>query len=108
MAHDKADVKSDQFFNQSKQLTKVYVQDQDTVKSWQNRVKRNPEEFLDLFEDMRLVPDLLGLHEWANWMTPSWEKRRFDTMFFTCFLQRFPENLIKLDHNEIESSVVSF
>ncbi len=108
LAHDKSGVKAGNFFNQSNQLTSVYAKNQDALKRWQDRVRKNPEEFVDMFEDMKLVPDILGLHEWANWVTPSWEKRRFDTMFFTCFLSRFPESSsVLLDQNEIESCKVS-
>jgi nucleoside diphosphate-linked moiety X motif protein 19 len=73
------------------------------LNEWQNKVRNDSSEFLKMCLEMNLMPDLLGLHEWANWITPMNESRRFNTFFFTCFLNDMPKsNLINLDLNEIE------
>jgi nucleoside diphosphate-linked moiety X motif 19, mitochondrial len=68
--------------------------------NWRERVKEKPAEFLNMFNDLKLVPDLLSLHEWSNWLGPEIEPKRFDTMFFTCFLNEIPFN-IQVDKDEI-------
>lgn len=84
------------------QLAHVYDKNQSAIRSWQQKVKNNSHEFLNMFLEMNLVPDLRGLHEWSNWITPPFLKYRFNTLFFTCFLSRaLDKNLINLDHNEI-------
>jgi hypothetical protein len=54
--------------------------------------------------ELKLKPDIFGLHEWANWITPPHEKFRFNTFFFTCFLHDQPaDSLIRANKGEIES-----
>lgn len=87
----------------SKLYTKVYEKNHDALKNWQKRVKNDPKNFLEMFLEMNLIPDIRGLHEWANWITPSFEKYRFDTVFFSCFIEKqIDKSLIHLDHDEIE------
>lgn len=38
--------------------------------------------FADLLEEHGLLPDLLALHPFAWWITPAFERRRYDTRFF--------------------------
>jgi nucleoside diphosphate-linked moiety X motif protein 19 len=81
----------------------------ENLREWQDRIRKDSSQFVDMCLEHEVVPDLYGLHEWANWVTPIHEKFRFNTFFFTCFLN---ENLeafdLKIDSNEIESlNVVS-
>ncbi len=103
LAHEKSLINSYSFFEKSKQFTQVYDKKQSELLSWQKKVKDDSSQFLNLFMEMNLVPDLLGLHEWCNWVTPSFEKRRFNTVFFVCFLKSAPDmSKICLDLTEIE------
>lgn len=71
---------------------------------WQERVKKDSSQFAIMFKELDLVPDLLALHEWANWITPIIEKVRFNTFFFTCFLPKLPsQSSLSIDQSEIES-----
>ncbi len=109
LAHEKSLINSAKFFEKSNQLTQVYDKNQAELQKWQKKVKRDSGEFLNMFMEMNLVPDLLGLHEWSNWVTPSFEKFRFNTVFFICFLKSAPNmSNICLDSTEIESINVIF
>ena len=41
----------------------------------------------------RCVPDVWGLHEWSNWLTPyvSRDAKRYDTFFYKAALLEYPE-----------------
>jgi nucleoside diphosphate-linked moiety X motif 19, mitochondrial len=74
------------------------------LNKWHEVIKQDSSKFIEMFFDLNLVPDVYGLHEWSNWITPAMEKIRFTTMFFTCFLPSQPaENVIKRTSSEIES-----
>jgi len=74
------------------------------LNKWHEAIKQDSSKFIEMFFDLNLVPDVYGLHEWSNWITPAMEKIRFTTMFFTCFLPSQPaENVIKRTSSEIES-----
>ena len=74
------------------------------LKQWQETVRKDSKQFLNMCLELDVVPDVNGLHEWSNWITPETEKRRFNTFFFTCFLNSIPKSeLFSLDlNNEIE------
>lgn len=44
------------------------------------------------------VPDVWSLGEWCNWLTPASLPRRYDTLFYICFLDKEPTVL----HDEKE------
>lgn len=70
------------------------------VKKWQKRVHSNPDEFLLLCQEHRLLPDVWSLYEWSNWLTPEhMGPKRYDTIFYVCLLDRLPE--VRIDGKEI-------
>jgi nucleoside diphosphate-linked moiety X motif protein 19 len=74
------------------------------LSAWQDRIRKDSSQFRAMCLELDVVPDLYGLHEWANWVTPTREKFRFNTFFFTCFLNQSPAPVdLKIDSNEIES-----
>lgn len=76
----------------------------DSIRRWRERVLDDSARFVDMFDELKLVPGIFGLHEWSNWLTPSFEKTRFDTFFFTCFLEALPEDkYLFVNKQEIES-----
>lgn len=77
-------------------------------KYWLNKIKNDSKEFLNMCLEYNLVPDIYGLHEWANWITPKIEKYRFNTVFFTCFLSRLPSNEKFIISNEEISKLEVF
>ena len=68
LAHQKQNVNNStaiDYYKQSKLLTSYY---DNNLKEWHLRIKHKPEEFMHLFQELNLVPDISGLHEWANWV----------------------------------------
>jgi nucleoside diphosphate-linked moiety X motif 19, mitochondrial len=63
-----------------------------TDQSWRKKVQNNPFEFLNMCNELQLVPDIWSLTTWRNWLTPVMLKvtappkkpRRFDTLFYMC------------------------
>ena len=103
LAHEKSLIESPDFYQKPNRLTRIYEMNDSLLSEWQLRVKKDSTAFLDMFLELGLVPDVLGLHEWSNWITPSFEKYRFNTLFFTCFLTKAPQqNLVKFDTDEVE------
>ena len=59
---------------------------------------------LYLNRELECVPDVWSLTEWCNWLTPISLPRRFDTLFYTCFLDEEPTVL--LDDKEMSQAKV--
>lgn len=101
--------KQEEKVNKGKSLATYYSSEFSAYSSlklnkWHDIIKKDSSKFIEMFRDLNLVPDVYGLHEWSNWITPSIEKIRFTTIFFTCFLPSQPsENEIKRTSREIES-----
>lgn len=90
--------------SQSTIITDYYQKNSRGIKKWHQLVKKDSKQFLNMCLALDLVPNVFGLHEWANWITPTHEKRRFDTFFFTCFLPNLPnEDELDVNKDEIES-----
>ena len=69
------------------------------VKSWRELVHGNAAEFLRMCETLQALPDIWALAEWSNWLTPTDNKKRFDTMFYMCSLETLPMTM----HDEQET-----
>ena len=39
--------------------------------SWRRLVRKNPENFKRMCEDIGMAPDIWSLYEWSNWLTPT-------------------------------------
>ena len=70
----------------------------DMLKQWRTRVHADASQFITLCKELRCVPDIWALAEWSNWLTPAGQPRRFDTMFYLCFLDSTPD----VDHDKAE------
>ena len=59
---------------------------------------------------LRCVPDVWGLHEWSDWLTPTEmfikHSKRYDTVFYKASLTDIPKCLNENDH-EVTHIVVS-
>ncbi|MEE6500532.1 hypothetical protein FKM82_003819 [Ascaphus truei] len=68
--------------------------DEGALDKWRLEVQKNPFQFIQMCKEMRCVPNIWALHEWANWLTPTFSRgsksRRYDTAFFICSLQKKP------------------
>ena len=59
---------------------------------------------ISLYRSLQCVPDVWSLDEWSNWLTPVHLPRRYDTMFYTCFLDKEPPVLVdekEMTHSEV-------
>lgn len=103
-------MKKQKFDTQAKLYSNYYVENFNDLKCWHNIIKKDSSKFINMFLEMSIIPDVFGLHEWANWITPVHEKIRFDTFFFTCFLQNVPpSDWLDINTDEIDSlEVISF
>jgi len=62
--------------------------------------------FFFLYRKFECVPDMWSLSEWSNWLTPASLSKRFDTMFYLCFLDNEPTVLH--DEKEMTQSRVTY
>ncbi|KAF5284847.1 hypothetical protein FQR65_LT13399 [Abscondita terminalis] len=65
----------------------------DDVNKWQKRIHNDPMEFLNLCSHFKVYPDVLSLHDWSNWFTPSSVKAKFDTVFFLSAFNKIPPTM---------------
>ncbi|KYQ52807.1 Nucleoside diphosphate-linked moiety X motif 19, mitochondrial [Trachymyrmex zeteki] len=61
------------------------------LQMWKNKVHNDATEFLNLCQKLECYPDLWALHEWSNWLTPTYRfKTRFDTAFYLVCMPHMP------------------
>jgi len=62
------------------------------MQTWQNKVHNDATEFLNLCQKLECYPDLWALHEWRNWLTPTYEykTKRFNTAFYLACISHMP------------------
>uniref|UniRef100_A0A0L8GEW1 Nudix hydrolase domain-containing protein n=1 Tax=Octopus bimaculoides TaxID=37653 RepID=A0A0L8GEW1_OCTBM len=73
----------------------------DLSEFWRQSVVEDPENLLSMCKQLKLVPDITALSEWANWLTPThFSGKRFDTMFYITFLDEHQNPNIRLDGME--------
>lgn len=58
--------------------------------AWQRRVRADPKQLLALCYSAGCVPDLWGLHLWSNWLTPTQQRVRHNSVFFLVALPSLP------------------
>ena len=78
------------YLNWKNNTTKL---DKRVLKDWRSIVYRNDEKFLDMCNELKVVPDIWSLHEWSNWLTPTnmdamHGGKRFDTAFYICTMKK--------------------
>uniref|UniRef100_A0A182RRA2 Nudix hydrolase domain-containing protein n=1 Tax=Anopheles funestus TaxID=62324 RepID=A0A182RRA2_ANOFN len=61
---------------------------------WQKNIHEGLEQFRQLCDRMKIVPDVLNLYEWSTWITPTiLHKKRFETVFYLIALDTLPNVL---------------
>lgn len=89
----------------SNQLVQIsdYYQGSNQIRYWHEKCLTDASNFIVMCMQLNLVPNIFGLHEWANWLAPSFQKIRFDNFMFICFLQRIPQQeLFLINKEEVE------
>ncbi|RWS30808.1 Nucleoside diphosphate-linked moiety X motif 19-like protein [Leptotrombidium deliense] len=70
------------------------------ISEWRLKVQSNANLFIEMCTELGLCPDIWSLFEWWNWLTPeALGHKRFDTIFYICFLDRKPD--IRTDDKEV-------
>ncbi|GAB1603753.1 nucleoside diphosphate-linked moiety X motif 19-like [Argonauta hians] len=74
----------------------------DLSEFWRQSVVEDSANFLNMCQQLRLIPDITALSEWSNWLTPTHSKgKRFDTMFYVTFLDEHQRPAIRLNQMEL-------
>ncbi|XP_018374228.1 PREDICTED: nucleoside diphosphate-linked moiety X motif 19-like [Trachymyrmex cornetzi] len=62
------------------------------LRTWQNKVHNDATEFLNLCQKLECYPDLWALHEWRNWLGPTYayKTKRFNTVFYLACIPHVP------------------
>jgi len=93
-------VKSERYANQS---AAFLFENSSKLDWWRKQVHTSPDQLLSLYREVGAVPDLWGLKEWSDWLTPTdlneQGRRRFDTIFYTASLNSIPTTM--LDQAEV-------
>ena len=80
--------------------------DKHNLKEWRDKVNKDSDEFLRMFQELNIVPDIWSLYEWTNWLTPTHiGPRRYDTMFYVACVENAEE--AEHDDKEIVSAKVA-
>uniref|UniRef100_A0A336MDJ4 CSON014049 protein n=1 Tax=Culicoides sonorensis TaxID=179676 RepID=A0A336MDJ4_CULSO len=75
-------------FNQ--RLNSNYMRGIDII-SYQKQVHDRKITFLEMCDQLNIIPDVFSLFEWSAWLTPTFfSARRFETAFFLCTLNDQP------------------
>lgn len=95
---------------QNQKFASIFMfDDQNTLKYWREKVHADANNFLRLCLHFRCVPDIWGLHEWSNWLTPICKvvqpSRRYDTIFYKAALSTLPPDDLAEDNKEISKLV---
>lgn len=62
------------------------------IEKWQKQVHDGEKQFVELCDELKIVPDLVNMYEWSAWLTPAmFRKRRFETAFYLVALDEQPE-----------------
>lgn len=71
------------------------------LKTWQYKVHHDARLFFELCEKLQCCPDLWALHEWANWLTPTFRSGKlYDTAFYLACMPFEPN--AEHESNEME------
>ncbi|XP_014489510.1 PREDICTED: nucleoside diphosphate-linked moiety X motif 19, mitochondrial [Dinoponera quadriceps] len=73
------------------------------LQTWQKKIHNNASEFLTFCKKFDCYPDLWALHEWNNWLTPTYLEKRYNTVFYLACVQSTPDT--EYDVTEIEDLI---
>ena len=63
--------------------------DKVALNEWRPLIYKNDLNFLEMCNELQVLPDVWALQPWSNWLTPAnmvdgYGKRRYDTAFYIC------------------------
>lgn len=72
---------------------------------WQKKIHDHKDSLMNFCEEFKLVPDIMNIHEWSCWLTPTFFRpRRFETAFFFVALNSVPP--VYPESNEVQEFLV--
>lgn len=75
------------------------------LNEWRQKIRSDSGQFIQLCDQLKMVPNVWSLYEWSNWLTPiSVGHRRFDTMFYVCCFEQKPP--VFVDNAEVTTPIV--
>lgn len=73
---------------------------------WQNKIHDHEDSMLSFCEQSKLVPDIMNVHEWSCWLTPTFFRpKRYETAFFLVALNSIPP--VYPESHEVQEFLVS-
>lgn len=73
---------------------------------WQKKIHDHQDSLLAFCEKHELIPDIMNIHEWSCWMTPTFFRpKRFETAFFLVALNSIPP--VYPESHEVQEFFVS-
>ena len=93
------------FLRKSNNSTKISQSD---LAEHRELVYEDPKHFVNFCKEYRVCPDVWSLFDYNCWLTPvaTKETRRFDTMFYTTFLEE-PFDSVSIDKEDRSGEVTS-
>nr|XP_027196737.1 nucleoside diphosphate-linked moiety X motif 19-like isoform X1 [Dermatophagoides pteronyssinus] len=74
------------------------------LNEWRQKIRSDSGQFIQLCDQLKMVPNVWSLYEWSNWLTPiSVGHRRFDTMFYVCCFEQKPP--VFVDNAEVTTPI---
>ena len=52
------------------------------LSKWRELVHKDANNFIELCSEYNCVPNIWSLIEWSNWLTPTFQPKRWDTVFY--------------------------
>lgn len=88
------------------QANVLTFEDPEELKDWQVKIRKDPNQFFNMCEELMCLPDVNALVEWNDWLTPNcFGMQRYDTIFYMAVLpQAYPMYTCP---QEVESASVS-
>lgn len=61
------------------------------IVDWQHKIHDHKDSLMGFCDKLNLVPDVMNIHEWSCWLTPTFFRpKRFETAFFLVALNEMP------------------
>lgn len=82
------------------------MQHQQSISTWRAKIQEDELNFYQMCKQYYVIPNIWLLQDWSNWLTPTFEKIRFNTFFYLCILST-NDNLtnVTVDGKEIIHSL---
>jgi nucleoside diphosphate-linked moiety X motif protein 19 len=74
---------------------------------WRKKVHDEPTQFIEMCQQLQIVPAVKHVVHWSNWITPKVEPKRFDTHFFLSVLPKPEDSMLQSSSATADGSEIS-